>query len=228
MPRRRSRQLQRLSAPCHRASPQPSRRQAPRRKASRPRQRQSCSPIPVPRIRQPRCWPGRQRAARPRFTRAASSTFSPRFSTTGCSTRCARAKVRATAPTCQQQLARLHARRRQLRRHVAAQARRASIASIALARQIAADLASKPVTADELLRTVGPMRQSIARASSGNSFWLQQLQARLHRAPAPAIADHAVERLCPHHARGIAGLRQALAAHPTRAFQWSWSPETKP
>ncbi len=46
----------------------------------------------------------------------------------------------------------------------------------ALSRQIAADLASKPVTADELLRTVGPMRQSIARASSGNSFWLQQLQ----------------------------------------------------
>ena len=45
-----------------------------------------------------------------------------------------------------------------------------------LARQIAADLASKPVTADELLRTVGPMRQSIARASSGNSFWLSQLQ----------------------------------------------------
>lgn len=46
----------------------------------------------------------------------------------------------------------------------------------ALSRQIAADLASKPVTADELLRTVGPMRQSIARASSGNSFWLSQLQ----------------------------------------------------
>ncbi len=46
----------------------------------------------------------------------------------------------------------------------------------ALSRQIAADLASKPVTADELLRTVGPMRQSIARASSGNSFWLGQLQ----------------------------------------------------
>ena len=46
----------------------------------------------------------------------------------------------------------------------------------ALSRQIAADLATKPVTADELLRTVGPMRQSIARASSGNSFWLSQLQ----------------------------------------------------
>jgi zinc protease len=46
----------------------------------------------------------------------------------------------------------------------------------ALSRQIAADLANKPVTADELLRTVGPMRQSIARASSGNSFWLSQLQ----------------------------------------------------
>ena len=45
----------------------------------------------------------------------------------------------------------------------------------ALTREIAAQLASAPVTADELTRTVGPMRQLIARASSGNSFWLSQL-----------------------------------------------------
>ncbi len=44
-----------------------------------------------------------------------------------------------------------------------------------LARKIAADLASTPVTADELARSVGPMKQTIARASSGNSFWLSQL-----------------------------------------------------
>ena len=45
-----------------------------------------------------------------------------------------------------------------------------------IARAIAADLVAKPVTADEIARSVGPMRQTIARASSGNSFWLGQLQ----------------------------------------------------
>ncbi len=43
------------------------------------------------------------------------------------------------------------------------------------AQAIAADLAAKPVTADELERAVGPMRQMLARATSGNTFWLNQL-----------------------------------------------------
>ena len=45
----------------------------------------------------------------------------------------------------------------------------------ALSRSIAADFVAKPVTADELARAVGPMRQQIARASSGNLFWMAQL-----------------------------------------------------
>ncbi len=45
----------------------------------------------------------------------------------------------------------------------------------ALSREIAADLAAKPVTDDELNRAVGPMRELIARASSGNTFWMSQL-----------------------------------------------------
>jgi zinc protease len=40
---------------------------------------------------------------------------------------------------------------------------------------IAADLVVKPVTDDEMKRAVGPMKQSLARASSGNSFWMNQL-----------------------------------------------------
>ncbi len=44
-----------------------------------------------------------------------------------------------------------------------------------LSREIAADLASKPVDADELKRTLVPMMQFIMRASTGNSFWLNQL-----------------------------------------------------
>ncbi|MFM9977029.1 MAG: M16 family metallopeptidase [Sphingomonadaceae bacterium] len=45
----------------------------------------------------------------------------------------------------------------------------------AIARGIAADLVAKPVSADEFTRAVGPLRQAITRASSGNTFWLSQL-----------------------------------------------------
>ena len=44
-----------------------------------------------------------------------------------------------------------------------------------LAREIAADLAAKPIDDDELQRILRPMSQYILRASSGNQFWLQQL-----------------------------------------------------
>lgn len=45
----------------------------------------------------------------------------------------------------------------------------------AIARGIAADLVVRPVSADELARAVGPLRELIARASTGSSFWLSQL-----------------------------------------------------
>ncbi len=45
----------------------------------------------------------------------------------------------------------------------------------AISRGIAADLVARPVSADELARAVGPMRQLIQRASTGSSFWLSQL-----------------------------------------------------
>ncbi|WP_339693454.1 insulinase family protein [uncultured Parasphingorhabdus sp.] len=41
---------------------------------------------------------------------------------------------------------------------------------------IAKDLRENPVSADELQRVVEPLRQLIARASSGNSFWMSQLE----------------------------------------------------
>ncbi|BBD97303.1 insulinase family protein [Sphingobium amiense] len=40
----------------------------------------------------------------------------------------------------------------------------------------AADLAKTPVSADELQRAVAPMRQLLARASTGNAFWMQQME----------------------------------------------------
>ena len=45
-----------------------------------------------------------------------------------------------------------------------------------LSREIAVDLASTPVAPDELQRAVEPMRQLIIRASSGNTFWMDQLK----------------------------------------------------
>jgi len=42
--------------------------------------------------------------------------------------------------------------------------------------RIAKDLRENPVSADELQRVVEPLRQLIARASSGNSFWMSQME----------------------------------------------------
>ncbi len=44
-----------------------------------------------------------------------------------------------------------------------------------LSREIAAELVATPVTEDELRRAIGPMMQYLARASSGNQFWLLQV-----------------------------------------------------
>lgn len=45
----------------------------------------------------------------------------------------------------------------------------------AISKGIAADLAARPVSADELARVINPLHESISRASSGNMFWLGQL-----------------------------------------------------
>lgn len=45
-----------------------------------------------------------------------------------------------------------------------------------LAREIAADLAAKPVSADELERTVKPMSQQLLRASTSSQFWMGQME----------------------------------------------------
>ncbi|MEP7348764.1 MAG: insulinase family protein [Sphingorhabdus sp.] len=46
----------------------------------------------------------------------------------------------------------------------------------AFANEVAADLAANPVSPDELQRAVEPVKQSIERASSGNTFWLNNLK----------------------------------------------------
>ncbi|MEO8722507.1 MAG: insulinase family protein [Sphingobium sp.] len=42
--------------------------------------------------------------------------------------------------------------------------------------QIAVDLATKPVSEDELARVIAPTRQMLSRASTGNAFWMTQME----------------------------------------------------
>jgi zinc protease len=44
----------------------------------------------------------------------------------------------------------------------------------------AADLVKTPVTADELQRAVAPMQQLLMRASTGNAFWMNQMEGATH------------------------------------------------
>jgi len=46
----------------------------------------------------------------------------------------------------------------------------------AFANEVAADLATNPISADELKRAVEPVKQAVERASSGNVFWMSQLK----------------------------------------------------
>ncbi|MBL0915443.1 MAG: insulinase family protein, partial [Sphingopyxis sp.] len=45
-----------------------------------------------------------------------------------------------------------------------------------IARDIAADLVANPVSADELARNSGPIREQVARASTGNVYWMFLLE----------------------------------------------------
>jgi zinc protease len=45
-----------------------------------------------------------------------------------------------------------------------------------ISQDIAVSLANKPVTPDEMARAVTPMKERIARASTGSMFWLRNLE----------------------------------------------------
>ena len=49
-------------------------------------------------------------------------------------------------------------------------------AFFAAADEIAADLVANPPSADELARVTEPLRQLVSRASTGNTFWMYQLE----------------------------------------------------
>ncbi len=49
---------------------------------------------------------------------------------------------------------------------------------------------AKPVDEDELKRTIGPMQQSIMRQSTGNQFWMNQLDGATYEPARIAALTH--------------------------------------
>ena len=94
----------------------------------------------------------------------------------------------------------------------------------AISKGIAADLAAKPVTADELARVINPLHESITRASSGNMFWLGQLTGA-SRDPRRITALQSLVtdflKITPAELQGTA--RKWLV--PEKAFQFEVKPE---
>jgi zinc protease len=78
---------------------------------------------------------------------------------------------------------------------------------ISFASEVAADLMANPVSADELQRAIEPIKQSVERASSGNTFWLGQLKGASYN---PAKID-ALGHLLSDYIRVDAATLQALA-----------------
>lgn len=62
-----------------------------------------------------------------------------------------------------------------------------------IARDIAADLVANPVGADELARNAGPLREQVARASTGNVYWMFLLEGAT-RDPRVAAAALSIEQ----------------------------------
>lgn len=76
------------------------------------------------------------------------------------------------------------------------------------AQRIAADLAATPASADELARVTEPLRQYISRASTGNLFWLYQLEGATTE---PRIVPY-LRSLLADYSRTTPQAMQALAA----------------
>lgn len=85
-------------------------------------------------------------------------------------------------------------------------------------KQTAADLAARPVGDDELQRAVAPMRQLLMRASTGNAFWMNQMEGSTHD---PRYID-AMTSMSDDLLTVTPGQLQALAAKYL-APQKSWS-----
>lgn len=96
----------------------------------------------------------------------------------------------------------------------------------AFAREIAADLAARPIDDDELKRAVEPAKQYVERATSGNMFWITQMEGASY-APQRFAA---LSRLYSDYAKVTPARIQELAKRYFRedkAWQMVVEPEKK-
>ncbi|MEO0033973.1 MAG: hypothetical protein RIS94_3731, partial [Pseudomonadota bacterium] len=96
-------------------------------------------------------------------------------------------------------------------------------AFFAAADKIAADLAANPPTADEIARVTEPMKQLITRASTGNGFYMYQLEGG---ALEPGKFQD-IRSILPDSASTTPEKMQALAARYLRADK-TWKVEVVP
>ncbi|MGH6650268.1 MAG: M16 family metallopeptidase [Sphingopyxis sp.] len=87
-----------------------------------------------------------------------------------------------------------------------------------IARDIAADLATNPVTADELARNAGPIREQVMRASTGNVFWMYLLEGATTD---PRIADAALSMEQDIGAVTAADIQRLAKQYLVADKQWS-------
>ncbi|WP_137753209.1 M16 family metallopeptidase [Sphingopyxis sp. L1A2A] len=87
-----------------------------------------------------------------------------------------------------------------------------------IARDIAADLVAKPVSADELTRNAVPIREQVARASTGNVYWMFLLEGATRD---PRITAAALSIQDDISAVTAADVQRLAQQYLTPARQWS-------
>ena len=87
-----------------------------------------------------------------------------------------------------------------------------------IARDIAADLVAKPITADELARNAGPIREQVARASTGNVYWMFLLEGATRD---PRVTAAALSIQDDISAVTAADIQRLARQYLTPARQWS-------
>jgi len=88
----------------------------------------------------------------------------------------------------------------------------------AIARDIAADLVANPVSADELARNAGPLREQVARASTGNVYWMFLLEGATRD---PRVAANALTIQDDISAVTAADIQRLARAYLKPDRQWS-------
>jgi zinc protease len=87
-----------------------------------------------------------------------------------------------------------------------------------IARNIAADLVANPVNADELARNAGPIREQVARASTGNVYWMFLLEGATRD---PRVIAAALSMQDDITAVTAADVQRLARQYLSPAHQWS-------